>query len=31
MHKYKKNYYTWVNVQSVDMSGCPGLGRYAAV
>ena len=28
-HKYKKDFYTWVNVQSVDMSGCPGLGRYA--
>jgi hypothetical protein len=27
-HKYKKNFYTWVNVQSVDMSGCPGIGRY---
>jgi len=27
LNKKKKGSYTWVNVQSVDMSGCPGIGR----
>lgn len=27
LNKKKKGSYTWVNVQSVDMSGCPGVGR----
>uniref|UniRef100_A0A7I4FJ95 histidine kinase n=1 Tax=Physcomitrium patens TaxID=3218 RepID=A0A7I4FJ95_PHYPA len=31
MHKYKKNSYIWVNVQSVDMTGCPGLGSFVGI
>ena len=27
LHKKKKGFYTWVNVQSVDMTGLPGIGR----
>uniref|UniRef100_A0A7I4B244 histidine kinase n=1 Tax=Physcomitrium patens TaxID=3218 RepID=A0A7I4B244_PHYPA len=30
-HKYKKNSFIWVNVQTVDMSGCPGLGSFVGI
>lgn len=31
LNKKKKDSYTWVNVQSVDMSGLPGMGRLAFI